>query len=264
MGSPARVAAAAAAGLVVFAFVAATLSRRGGSVSTSMATSPWGKSVSKERVAKMLLEGTVSEEIVCESADFAYCGDATCEVLTNSSAACGCRIYRGRDAKFKLNWESALLVESSAFRYAVVAAADGDSDKAKTLICDAMADGSLYRTTFGASRGSVSLDVEKRRSLRSETKASCMGAPCDFDSNWNATTECDATCICAIDATASLEDTCLRNGVEQAYWDSYGGLLGVIGEIGAAFNARGDIDKAVTRDADCRSDCTVHHEGHRQ
>lgn len=250
----ARRAFTAAAALVACALVATrVVPRRSAAASLALAETD-----SRKRVAKLLLDGDVSEEIFCKGSDFAYCGAATCDVLTNSTAACGCKIYRGRESKFKLSWETALLVESAAFREAVLASHEGRSDRATTLICDAMADGSLYRDSFGASRGSVSLDVDKRRALSSGVRASCMGAPCSFDDTWND--DCDVTCICAI--AAEETDTCLRNGVKQAYWDSYAQLLAVVDDIKAAFGSNGAIDREIRKDMRCRADCTVHHEGH--
>lgn len=116
---------------------------------------------------------------------FAYCGAATCDVLTTDTAICGCKIYRGRRTKFKLDWTTGLLIDSVAYRKAVMSIVNGNTDRAKTLICDAISDGSLYSKAYYTTRGSTSLDTDRRLSdfqnvtveSSSSVKASCMGAP---------------------------------------------------------------------------------------
>ena len=232
----------------------------------------------KVKVARLLLNKGVSKEILCSGVTFAYCGSATCDVLSNTTAACGCKIYRKREVKFKISWTTAILVGSSAYRKAVMAVLDGDDDRATTLICDAIKDGSLYRESYGTEYGSVSLDVDDRRVLgaasdddddgsgsvlnaslaaSSATKASCMGAPCTFES-WDD--DCGATCVCPISADEDDVGTCLRNGVGSTYWDDFESLMGIIDDIQARFRGDGDLAASVTRAKKCRADCTVHHQ----
>ena len=66
----------------------------------------------KVKVARLLLNKGVSKEILCSGVTFAYCGSATCDVLSNTTAACGCKIYRGRKGSFQIDKTTALLIGS--------------------------------------------------------------------------------------------------------------------------------------------------------
>ena len=228
----------------------------------------------KAKVAKLLIDKGISKELICHKQTFAYCGSASCDVLSTDTAACGCKIYRDRTVKFKLSWTTGILLESVAFRRAVMAVVDGDDDEATRLICDAMDDGTLYSTSYGTSHGSVSLDEGRRLSASGganasasvlnasatsdgDVKASCMGSPCTFES-WDD--DCGATCICAIEAEKSDVDSCLRNGVGSDYWTDLSSLMGVIGDMQALFTADGDVVASVRDAKRCRADCTVHHQ----
>jgi len=212
---------------------------------------------SKRKVVKLLTNQDVRENIICDDLTFAYCGDATCNTLTNNTAACGCKIYRGRAAKFQLDTTTALLVASRTYRKAVMAVVDGDKHRATTLICDALDDGTLYKEAgFPTKYGSVSLEEDDAVLGSVADMSSCMGAPCSFTDSWNK--DCDATCICP--TTEADENTCVKNGCKATYWDDLRTLEDVIDAVADDFQEDGGgLVGDVADGKKCRALCTVHH-----
>lgn len=218
---------------------------------------------SPERVARLLIDEDVQTSVTCSDMEFAYCGTATCDVLSDDTAACGCVIYSGHDVFFSLDYTTGYLIGSAAYRKAVVRAHEGDDDAAAAAICGAMRDGSLYSATFGTSLGSASINAEatlgnasRALARASSDKASCMGAPCSAADPWDDG-RCNATCICVIDTTET--DTCVRNGVRESYWTNYSGLEAIVADMQADFNTEtGELVDSVNRTERCRSYCTVH------
>lgn len=253
MGAASRAAALVAAVVCAALLLASTLPSDQGSPVALEAL----EVADKAKVAKLLIDKGISKELICHKQTFAYCGSASCDVLSTDTAACGCKIYRGRAAKFQLDTTTALLVASRTYRKAVMAVVDGDKHRATTLICDALDDGTLYKEAgFPTKYGSVSLDEDDAVLGSVADMSSCMGAPCSFTDSWNK--DCDATCICP--TTEADENTCVKNGCKATYWDDLRTLEDVIDAVADDFQEDGGgLVGDVADGKKCRALCTVHH-----
>jgi hypothetical protein len=240
---------------------------------------------SKKKIARLLIDEGVSATVECRDQTFAYCHNAACVSLTNDTAACGCKIYRGRKGSFQIDKTTALLIGSKTYRRAVQAVADGRDEKARTLICDALTDGTLYTEAgYDTQYGSLSLvtasdddgdgagddaaaagdddaaaagggdDAASRRKLGGLAEdTSCMGAPCSFDDSWNK--KCDVTCLCP--ATTVDSNTCVKNGDEDQYWFNLASLTAIVDELADDFSKKGNLVSDITDSKNCRKMCTV-------